>query len=134
MLDLSIVIPTCNRAPHLQRCLESLLAGVRCSHEIIVVDGASTDCTADLLSASAKSLGPRLKIIREPHREGFVRAANKGFGAAAGRCLTWLNDDARPKAGALDLAVARLATAPNDLAFFALFHRWHAPRNVAFES
>ena len=33
-------------------------------------------------------------MIREEQRQGFVRAANKGFRAAAGRNMIWLNDDA----------------------------------------
>lgn len=132
--DLSIVIPTCDRADLLARSLAALRAGVRCDHEIIVVDGASTDHTPAVLERAKADLGDRLTVIREPRREGFVKAANKGFRAARGRHLTWLNDDARPLAGALDLAVERMDAGPADLGFLALFHRWHGPRNVAYEA
>jgi GT2 family glycosyltransferase len=134
MRDLSIVIPTCNRAAHLERCLDTLRSGVQCDYEVIIVNGASTDGTARVLADAADVLGSRLTVIDEPRREGFVRAANKGFRAATGRCLTWLNDDARPLPGSLDLAVDRMSAAPTDLGFLALFHRWHSPRNVAYES
>ena len=103
MLDLSIVIPTCNRSRHL----------VGCEYEVIVVDGASDDDTPDVLLDAKRSMRDSLRIIREDKREGFVRAANKGFRAARGRNITWCNDDARPLPGALDNA--RLAVGPRDV-------------------
>ena len=112
MLELSIVLPTCNRASLLERSLVAIEASVRCEHEIIVVDGASTDHTPDVLADAARSMGDRLVVIREPKREGFVKAANKGFRAARGRNMTWLNDDARPLPGALDQAIQQLDGGP----------------------
>ena len=55
-----------------------------------MVDGASADGTPHVLARAAKTLGDRLKVIREDRREGFVKAANKGFRAASGRLMTWL--------------------------------------------
>jgi len=135
MLELSIVLPTCNRAAMLEKTLASIEASVKCSHEIVVVDGASTDATGDVLDDAMKKLGKdRLRVIREPKREGFVRAANKGFRAARGRNMIWLNDDARPMPGALDLAIQELDDQPLDVAFVALFHHWNSPKNVAYET
>jgi GT2 family glycosyltransferase len=132
--DLSIVIPTCDRADLLDRNLASLRDTVSCSHEIIVVDGASTDHTPAVLAWATDVFGDRLKIIREERREGFVRAANKGFRRAVGRNLTWLNDDARPLPGSLDWAVDQIDAADENVAFLAMFHRWHSPRNIAYET
>lgn len=133
MFELSIVLPTCNRAPLLQRAMESL-AAVRCTHEIIVVDGASTDATPQVLKDASQKLGDRLQVIREPKREGFVRAANKGFRAARGRNLCWLNDDARPLPGALEAAIQELDSQPANVAFVAMFHRWKGMKNVAYQT
>src|SRR5437660_1606844 len=110
MFDLSIVLPTCNRGRLLEKTLAAIEAQTRCSHEVIVVDGASTDPTAAVLTEAKHDMGDRLVVIREEQREGFVKAVNKGFKAARGRNLTWLNDDARPLAQALDRAVAQLDT------------------------
>lgn len=134
MLELSIVIPTCNRAALLEKCLAAVESSVRCEHEIIVVDGASADATKDVLSDASKKLGKRLKIICENKREGFVRATNKGFRAASGRTMTWLNDDARPLPGALDHAIELLDDASDHVAFVAMFHHWDSLRNVAYET
>jgi len=133
-LDLSIVLPTCNRAALLEKCIAAITNNTRCAHELIVVDGASTDDTPDVLADAARDLGERLRVIREDRREGFVKAANKGFRAARGRCLTWLNDDARPLPGALDLAVQQLDAADADVAFVAMFHRWNSMKNIAYET
>jgi GT2 family glycosyltransferase len=135
MPELSIILPTCNRAKLLEKSLASIASGVKCSYEIIVVDGASTDGTGKVLDAAQKKLGDeRLRIIREPQREGFVRAANKGFKAARGKNMIWLNDDARPLPGALDLAIQQLDQQPPNVAFLALFHHWNSTWNIAYET
>jgi GT2 family glycosyltransferase len=132
--DLSIVIPTCNRAALLEACLRTVRHTVHCAHEIIVVDGASYDDTPAVLAEAADLFGDRLRVITEQSRGGFVRATNLGLRAARGRFLTWLNDDARPLPGALDRAVVQCAAAPADVGLVALYHRWSSARNVAYRS
>src|SRR5688500_13074717 len=133
MFDLSIVLPTCNRAALLDRAIWAVELTTRCHHEIVVVDGASSDDTPAVLNNARKMLGDRLKVIREEKREGFVKAVNKGLKAARGRNLVWINDDARPLPQAFDGAVAQLETEPDDVAFVALFHRWATMKNIAYE-
>jgi GT2 family glycosyltransferase len=134
MIDLSLILPTCNRGALMSRCIESVAATVRCDWELIVVDGASGDDTWDRLLRHHRDLGDRLKVIREPARRGFVAAMNEGFLHARGRNMAWLNDDARPLPGALDDAVVQVDRSPADVAFLAMFHRWHSPRNVAYQT
>ena len=129
MIDLSIVVPTCNRAPLLRDALNAITRQTACSYEIIVVDGASDDDTPAVLEPFAEQLGEHFVIFREPSRRGFVRAANLGLQAARGRNVCWLNDDARPVGNALDLAVEQIDALPS--AVLAMFHRWHSPKNVA---
>ncbi len=129
MPELSIVIPTYNRAPLLARCLASIAATVQADYEIIVVNGASTDATRQVLE---QHQSPRLKVIHEPQRQGFVKAVNQGFRAAEGKYLTWLNDDARPLGNCYESAIYQLSAAPD--AVLALFHHWHSTRNVAYET
>jgi GT2 family glycosyltransferase len=134
MIDLSIVIPTMNRAASLASCLVAVRNTTQCSYEIIVVDGASQDNTPSVLATAVETLADRLRIIRETKREGFVKAANKGFRAARGKYLMWLNDDARPLNGSLDRAVNQLQYAPPSVGMVALFHAAHTTRNVAVEA
>ena len=132
MLDLSVIVPTCNRAPLLRTCVERI-AETRCSHEIIIVDGASTDGTQDVVSDLLRQFGERMTYIREEQRAGFVRAANKGFRVAKGYAMCWINDDARPLPGALDRGVEQVRNAPSDVGFIAMFHKWHSPKNIAYQ-
>ncbi|HTL29167.1 MAG TPA: glycosyltransferase [Tepidisphaeraceae bacterium] len=133
MYDLSIVLPTCNRADLLQRSLAAIARKTECEFEIIVVDGASTDHTTHVLRDAKLQLGDRLRILREEKREGFVRATNRGFRAATGRNLIWLNDDACPIGDSLDRAVQQIDSSPADVGFIAMFHRWNAKWNIAHE-
>lgn len=125
----SIVVPTFNRFERLKRCLHRVKEGVSLPHEIVVVDGGSTDGTRPWL---LECRGCR--VIFEEKREGAVRAFNKGFRAAIGRYVMWLNDDAYPLPGAVEAAVALLER-PDlpDLGMVAFYHTWHSPRNILDE-
>lgn len=132
--DLSIVLPTCNRAALLRQSLLSVARNTRCRTEVIVVDGASSDDTPLVLAEARQWFGVSLLVIREEDRGGFVRAANRGFAMATGRNLCWLNDDARPLPGSLDLAVEQVDSGDEQLGLVALFHSWHSTWNVAYEA
>ncbi len=106
-LGVSIIIPTFNRLDMTQRCLESL-AKQRSKYnvEIIVVDNASTDGTADFLKAEAEA--GRLRALVNPENRGFSKACNQGTQAAAGRHLLFLNNDTEVQPGWLEPLVETL--------------------------
>ncbi|HEX8324947.1 MAG TPA: glycosyltransferase [Tepidisphaeraceae bacterium] len=132
MIDLTIVLPTCNRAALLQNALKSIVRQTTCSFELIVVDGASNDATFAVLQPFQHLLGDRMSVFGESRRGGFVKACNLGLRAARGRNLCWLNDDARPVGAALDRAVELVdRDAANVL---AMFHHWQSPKNVAHQA
>lgn len=134
MYDLTIVVPTCNRAASLVTCLSAIRDASSRRAEVIVVDGASTDATAETLGKRSAEWGGRLHVITESKREGFVRAANKGFRAARGKYVTWINDDARPLPGSYDVAIGLLETWPRTVGLAALFHSTHVSRNIAIQT
>ncbi len=134
MFDLSIVLPTCNRGELLMKALMAIDRATHCSYEVIVVDGASTDSTSQVLFLASSIMGHRLRIVREGRREGFVAAANKGFRLARGRNLCWLNDDARPLDGALNNAIDQLDQSPDSVGVVAMYHPWHQPKNIAYRA
>lgn len=85
---LSIVVPTYNRLEYLKRCIESIQESINFNeYEIIVVDGGSTDETEEFLLTKRN-----IRII-EDELKGPVRAFNKGFKAASGEYVCWINDD-----------------------------------------
>lgn len=83
----SVVIAARNEADDLGPTLDSLLAQEVDLPEIVVVDGASTDGTADVIRARA----PRVRLIEEPPLpEGWV---GKSWACWTGACATrgeWL--------------------------------------------
>jgi GT2 family glycosyltransferase len=119
----SIVVPTYNRLSRLSRCVARIRANVSVPHEIIVVDGGSSDGTREFLGGDGQ-----LHVILEQEREGAVRAFNKGFRAANGRYVMWLNDDAHPLAGSVESAVAQLRT-HDEIGMVAFYHDWDRERN-----
>src|SRR5437870_4687197 len=89
MPDLSIIIVSFNARADLERCLESLHASPpTASHEIIVVDNASSDGSAD-----AARRWPDVRVIETGANLGFARANNAGIRASTGVQLLLLNGD-----------------------------------------
>ncbi len=81
MKTLSIVIPALNEAPNLAAVMASVpvaeLAAAGWATEVVVVDNASTDDTAEI----ARGLGAR--VVSQPER-GYGNAYLAGFDAATG--------------------------------------------------
>lgn len=91
---ISVIICTCNRAARLKSTLDtlgacSLPAGWRA--EIVVVDNASTDHTADTVR-SARWRNAPLQYCYEPRR-GLSHARNTGLGRARGDLILFTDDD-----------------------------------------
>ena len=80
-MRLSVVIPVYNERPTIAECLSRVRA-VALDKEIIVVDDASTDGTAEYLASLPPD--PGLKIIRQPENRGKGAAVCRGFAEAAG--------------------------------------------------
>ncbi|HJW84352.1 MAG TPA: glycosyltransferase family 2 protein [Anaerolineae bacterium] len=88
--DLSIVIVSWNTAALLRGCLSAIFAARPPGRlEIIVVDNASGDGSADLVATDF----PGVRLIRNADNLGFARANNQGIAASAGRCVLLLNSD-----------------------------------------
>lgn len=102
---LSIVIPSFNQVRFLEECLQSVLEQSRVKVEVIVMDGGSTDGSADLLRRYAG----RLAFWKSERDHGQADAVNRGWARAKGAVLGWLNSDDRYRPGAL-AAVAEAYT------------------------
>ncbi len=87
MKRLSIIIPTLNEAEGIVATLESLGELRRRGHEVIVVDGGSSDGTATL----AHGLADRVLAARA----GRAGQMNAGARAAAGEVFLFLHADSR---------------------------------------
>ncbi len=96
----SIIIPCYNEVRYTEACLDALLASLppAFNGEIIIVDDASTDETAQVLRRSAKSNG-HLRLLRNRQNSGFVRSCNRAAKVAIGEVLVFLNNDTLPLTG-----------------------------------
>jgi GT2 family glycosyltransferase len=108
MPALSIIIVSFNTRGHLERCLASLKdAPIDTSHEIIVVDNASSDGSRD-----AARRWPDVHVIDAGSNTGFSAANNIGIRASHGAALLLLNSDTIVPAGAIDRLMAVLQAHP----------------------
>lgn len=86
-MNVSVIIPTRNRAHILQYCIERLLDQTRRPDEIIVADDASNDGTKGL------SILKKTRYIRFEERIGHWRARNIAIGEAAGDLIIFVDSD-----------------------------------------
>ncbi|HXG49186.1 MAG TPA: glycosyltransferase, partial [Methylomirabilota bacterium] len=104
----SIVIPTFNNLPLTRQCLGSLYRNAAGpTHEIIVVDNASTDGSVEWLKA--EHAAARLRAVFNSRNVGFARACNQGALEARGRFVLFLNNDTEVTPGWLESLVKTAA-------------------------
>ncbi len=96
-MKLSIITINYNDATGLKKTLDSVAKQTSCNFEHIIIDGASTDGSVEVIreyeSTLASSLSPfasRLKWLSEPDK-GIYNAMNKGIKMTTGEYLLFLN-------------------------------------------
>jgi glycosyltransferase involved in cell wall biosynthesis len=90
----SVIVAVRDRADVIGRAIDSVLAQEYPDVELIVVDGASTDGTSDILQARSGDID---RLIIEPDT-GIYDAWNKGLGLASGDWIMFLgSDDVYPR-------------------------------------
>jgi hypothetical protein len=92
LVDVTISIVNWNTKDELRACLESVLAQDSISFEVIVVDNASSDGTADMVKSD---FGGRVKLIENGANLGFGTAHNQSISESQGRFVLLLNPDSR---------------------------------------
>jgi len=108
-MDLSIVIVSYNAKEHLVACLASLQSlSPRTSREIIVVDNASADGSAD-----AAAVFNGVRVVRLDKNVGFAAGNNAGIRVSSGANLLLLNSDTIVPANAIDDMLDRLRREPD---------------------
>jgi len=86
----SVVIPTYNRAATLPRAIKSVLGQDYDNLKLIIVDDASTDETAEVLS---RFDDPRMRVIWHEQNKGGGAARNTGIDAAEGEFIAFQDSD-----------------------------------------
>ncbi len=91
-MKVSIVTATYNSAHTLKECVQSVLSQTYADIEYIVVDGASTDDTLNILRQFQPIFCGRMKWVSE-NDEGIYDAMNKGIEMSSGDVVGILNSD-----------------------------------------
>ncbi|HET7697252.1 MAG TPA: glycosyltransferase [Vicinamibacterales bacterium] len=109
-LKLSVILPTFDRAPSLERAIAALLrqSAPPETYEVIVVDNNSTDRTAEVVTAFADR---RVRLIREP-RQGLSFARNAGLAASGAPVVAFTDDDVEVAPDWVETIVSTLARHP----------------------
>ncbi|MCO5312201.1 MAG: glycosyltransferase [Microthrixaceae bacterium] len=89
---ISVIIPAYNAERYLPQCLDSVLAQTLRSFEVIIVDDASTDRTAEILSRY-RSADERVRLVSNPQNLGVAPTRNHGIDAARGDYLAFVDAD-----------------------------------------
>ncbi|MDR7545254.1 MAG: glycosyltransferase family 2 protein [Armatimonadota bacterium] len=101
-MKVSVVVPTWQRAPWLERCLTALEAQTRPPDEVIVVGRAEDTAAQKVVERHAQLPARRVTV----DRPGHVAPVKYGLGEARGEIVAFLDDDTEPEPGWLLAIVA----------------------------
>lgn len=122
----SIVIPAHNAEVDLAACLGSLAGHVPVSHEIIVIDDASTDATAEV----ASSFGARL--LSKKVKSGPASCRNWGVHEARGEWIFFIDADVMVHPESIETAIGHISRHSELAALFGSYDdRPHDPSKVS---
>lgn len=104
-MDLSIIVASWNTRKMTHECLDSVFRNLgELSCEVIVVDNASTDGSADMIATDF----PQVILVRNPDNVGFASANNQAVRIAVGRQILLLNTDTIVRKDVLSASVVWL--------------------------
>ncbi|MCW4044010.1 MAG: glycosyltransferase family 2 protein [Candidatus Bathyarchaeota archaeon] len=93
--DISIVLPACNEASRIEKCLrevEQVLSAFSNSYEIIVAEDGSTDGTYHILKKLAENK-PQINVLHSPVRLGKGKAIKNALRSAKGEIIVFMDAD-----------------------------------------
>ena len=115
VVRVSVIVVSYNTRDLLRRCLSALTD----VHEVVVIDNASSDGSAEMVSQDF----PAVTLIRNEINRGFGAANNQGLEVMSGDVALLLNSDAFPSEG----AISRLGAVMNDDRWIACGGRLQNP-------
>ena len=104
---LVVLVATYNRLALLRSVVDAIEQGTRTPHELVVIDGGSTDGTIEYIEKH-----PRITPVLQGELLGTARCYNRAWRQVESRYSCWLSDDTDVVPGSLDTAVAILEADP----------------------
>ncbi|HSL43679.1 MAG TPA: glycosyltransferase [Anaerolineales bacterium] len=115
-MKLSVVIPVHNGGNDLRRCLEALMDSTRLPDELIIVDDASTDDSAQFASQFGVVLSSQSSLPVGP-----ARCRNRGVAHAQGEIVVFLDADVMVHRNALAVIEGHFRNHPEIAALFGSY-------------
>ncbi len=112
-LSISVVTPNYNMGDYLSDTIVSVLGNLKSCDEYFVIDGGSSDNSREVIK---RFDGQLTDWVSEPDR-GYADAIAKGFAAASGDILCWVNSGDLLLSGALDNVRSAFASHDAELLF-----------------
>jgi N-acetylglucosaminyl-diphospho-decaprenol L-rhamnosyltransferase len=91
----SVIVASHNAREYIERCVGALS---ETRHEVIVIDSASSDGTADFV----RERFPDVRLVPLTENRGYGAALNEGMRLSGARYFLLMNGDAWPKPGAIE--------------------------------
>jgi glycosyltransferase involved in cell wall biosynthesis len=110
-LRISVITPVFNREDVIGRCIQSVLDQDFDAYEHLVVDDASIDSSAKVVSLYC-SRDPRVKLLRQTENRGVNYSRNRAIAAAKGEVVLLLDSDDELLPGALSTVAAVIEEYP----------------------
>lgn len=89
---ISVVVPVYNQEKYLEKCLLSILGQTYTNLEILIVDDASTDKSAQIIDQYARQ-DQRIRVKRNPENRGLSYTRNAGIDEAKGGYIGFVDSD-----------------------------------------
>lgn len=107
-ISVSVIIVNWNTRELLRDCLASIAAQTTVPHEVIAIDNASLDGSAEMVVQDF----PQVHLIANSENQGFAAANNQGLAVARGQYILLLNPDTVVLDQAVDRMLSWLAVRP----------------------
>ncbi len=89
--DISVILPTFNRAAYLERAVQSVVAQTFTNWELLVVDDGSSDNTFEIV-VPLLAVHANIRYMKHQNRKAAL-SRNAGIQASFGRYITFLDSD-----------------------------------------
>jgi glycosyltransferase involved in cell wall biosynthesis len=116
--EVSVVIPTFNRANELRNSIKSVLSQTFSDFELIIVDDASSDNTEEIITHFHDH---RLRYIKLSNNVGGAEARNVGIREARGDYVAFQDSDDEWTCSKLEISIRELESKPECGAVFSDF-------------
>jgi putative glycosyltransferase (TIGR04372 family) len=131
--SISVVIPCHNDGRYLPLLVRQLRAQSLAPAQIIIVDDASTDRSAEIIDALRRT-HPEVQLLRNESNIGVINSINRGVAAASGQFIYMTGCDDLPLPGLFEKSAEILAAHPQTSVCFSNPCSWNADTWQVIES